>query len=91
MNDPVVWLIIAAFYAPLHYLLPVLFIVITAGSEERTGLIKKAIIDCTISMVIIFTLVLWLIPERLMMAMLIMAVGIATPFLRIILFRLKTT
>ena len=35
MNDVIVWIIIAAFYAPLHYLSPALFLFITVCSTAR--------------------------------------------------------
>ena len=89
MHDPVVWLIIAAFYAPLHFLLPVLFIVITADSRHRQLLLRHAIIDSALSMLAVFVLAIWLIPEYLMSAMLVMAIGMATPFIRIMLQRFQ--
>jgi hypothetical protein len=85
MDATVVWLIIALFYAPLHYLLPMLVVVMT-GSEEgearRRRLIATAI-DCTASMVIAFVVVIWLAAERLQVAMFVLLLSMATPYLRI--------
>ncbi len=85
MDATVVWLIIALFYAPLHYLLPMLVVVMT-GSEEgearRRRLIATAI-DCTASMVIAFVVVIWLAADRLQVAMFVLLLSMATPYLRI--------
>ncbi|MDJ0741019.1 MAG: hypothetical protein QNJ91_14990, partial [Gammaproteobacteria bacterium] len=36
MDDVIVWLIIAAFYAPLHFLLPALLLFVTGRESEAT-------------------------------------------------------
>lgn len=85
MDATIVWLIVALFYAPLHYLLPLLVVVMT-GSEEgearRRRLIATAI-DCTASMVIAFAVVIWLAGDRLQVAMIVLLLSMATPYLRI--------
>lgn len=86
MDDIIVWTIIAAFYAPLHYLLPVLILFIT-GSEpetERRQLIRRALIDSTLSMIAAFGVVIALANSgRMMPAMLILLASMAYPLLRI--------
>ncbi len=85
MDAWLVWLIIALFYAPLHYLLPLLIVVMT-GSEEgparRQRLVATAI-DCTVSMAIAFTVVLALAADRLQLAMFVLLASMAAPYLRI--------
>lgn len=85
MDATIVWLIIALFYAPLHYLLPMLVVVMT-GSEEgearRQRLVATAI-DCTLSMVLAFAVVIWLAADRLQVAMFVLLLSMAMPYLRI--------
>ena len=86
MDSLVVWLIIIAFYAPLHYLLPVLvlFITGTESDEVRKGLIKRALIDATLSMVVAFAVVIYLVGQEMMSAaMLILLTSMLYPFIRI--------
>jgi hypothetical protein len=86
MDDLVVWLIIIAFYAPLHYLLPVLVLFITGheSDEVRRGLIRRALTDSTLSMVGAFAIVIYLTEQELMStAMLILLVSMGIPFIRI--------
>jgi hypothetical protein len=85
MDATIVWLIIALFYAPLHYLLPMLVVVMT-GSEEgeaRKRRLMATAIDCTLSMLIAFVLVIWLAGDRLQIAMFVLLLSMATPYLRI--------
>jgi hypothetical protein len=85
MDATVVWLIIALFYAPLHYLLPMLVVVMTGveeGEARKRRLIATAI-DCTLSMVIAFVVVIWLAADRLQVAMFVLLLSMATPYLRI--------
>ena len=85
MDATIVWLIIALFYAPLHYLLPMLVVVMT-GSEEgearRQRLVATAI-DCTLSMIVAFAVVIWLAADRLQVAMFVLLLSMAMPYLRI--------
>ncbi|KHF25143.1 hypothetical protein [Solemya velum gill symbiont] len=92
MNDIITWIIIAAFYAPLHYLLPVLFLFITGEEAEsvRKQLIHAAILDSTLSMVIAFAVVILLFnKEMISIAMLILLLSMFYPFVRIIRQRKK--
>ena len=86
MDSLVVWLIIAAFYAPLHYLLPVLVLFITGKESEdvRSGLIRRALIDSTLSMVGAFAIVIYLAESGMMSAaMLILLLSMLFPFIGI--------
>jgi hypothetical protein len=85
MDATVVWLIVALFYAPLHYLLPMLVVVMT-GSEEGEARKRRLVataIDCTLSMLIAFVVVIWLAGDRLQIAMFVLLLSMATPYLRI--------
>lgn len=86
MDDLVVWIIIAAFYAPLHYLLPVLVLFITGRESEQTRrrLIRGAVIDSTLSMLLAFGVVIALVQQGWMsLAMLILLLSMGLPFVRI--------
>lgn len=90
MDDTIVWIIIVAFYAPLHYLLPVLILFITGNEpdEVRNRLIKGALIDSTLSMTVAFGVVIALVYSgRLFVAMLILMLSMLYPFIRIIRHR----
>lgn len=85
MDNTIVWLIIALFYAPLHYLLPLLVVVMTGreeGEARKRRLVATAI-DCTLSMAIAFAVVIWLAADRLQLAMGVLLLSMATPYLRI--------
>ena len=86
MDNRVVWLIIIAFYAPLHYLLPVLILFITGTESEtvRKSLIRRALIDSTLSMIVAFVIVIYLVEQGMMsLAMLILLLSMAYPFVGI--------
>lgn len=86
MDDVIVWIIIAAFYAPLHYLLPVLILFITGREPEavRRQLIRGALFDATLSMLVAFTVVIALVRDGWMsVAMSVLLLSMAYPFLRI--------
>ncbi len=86
MDHLVIWLIIIAFYAPLHYLLPVLFLFITGSESEevRKGLIRRALIDSTLSMVGAFAIVIYLAEQgKMSAAMLILLLSMLYPFVGI--------
>lgn len=90
MDDWIVWIIIIAFYAPLHYLLPVLILFITGkeSEEQRKQLIRSALIDSTISMVVAFCIVILLANAGWMLvAMLFMLISMFYPLARILRFR----
>ncbi len=86
MDNLVIWLIIIAFYAPLHYLLPVLFLFITGRESEkvRKGLMRRGLIDSTLSMVGAFAIVIYLAEQGTMSAaMLILLISMAYTFIGI--------
>lgn len=90
MDDTIVWIIIMAFYAPLHYLLPVLILFITGSEPEsvRKRLIRNALVDSTLSMVLAFAIVITLASSgRMFVAMLILMLSMFYPFVRIIRHR----
>ena len=86
MDDVVVWIIIAGFYAPLHYLLPVLvlFITGTESDEVRRQLIRRALIDSSVSMVTAFAIVIYLVQRGWVSgAMLVLLLTMLYPFVGI--------
>ncbi|MEZ5588842.1 MAG: hypothetical protein R3E46_17390 [Sedimenticolaceae bacterium] len=86
MEDTVVWLIIAAFYAPLHFLLPVLvpFITGSESAEARKRLIRGALVDAALSMAVAFAAVIYLVQqEHISAAMIVLFLSMGFPFIRI--------
>ena len=87
MDDPVIWIIIIAFYAPLHFMLPVLFLFIVGHESEgdRKQMIRRALIDAAISMVVAFALAIILVNnDRVGLAMVTLILFMTVPFMRII-------
>ena len=88
MNEAVVWLIIAAFYAPLHFMGPVgVVILITADPAARQRLVRSMLIDCCLTMLIAFALVIWLAEDRLGSAMVILLGSMLVPYLLLMIHR----
>ena len=86
MDGVIVWVIVIGFYAPLHYLLPLLFLFITGSETEavRGTLIRRALLDATLSMVAAFAAAMVLAQRRqLFAAMLVLLLSMGLPFLRI--------
>jgi len=87
MSDLVIWIIVVAFYAPLHFMLPVVFLFITGRESEelRRQLIRSVVRDAFLSMVVAVALAVllvqlgWILP-----AMLLLMLSMAMPFLRIV-------
>jgi hypothetical protein len=87
MNDTIVWIIIIAFYAPLHFGLPVLILFITGSESEsvRKALIRRALIDSTLSLLLAFIIAIILVKLNLMIwAMLTLFISMFVPFIRIL-------
>ncbi len=87
MSNLVIWIIVVAFYAPLHFMLPVVFLFITGRESEelRRQLIRSVVRDAFLSMVVAVALAVllvqlgWILP-----AMLLLMLSMAMPFLRIV-------
>ena len=87
MDDPVIWIIIIAFYAPLHFMLPVLFLFIVGDESEtvRKRMIRSALIDAALSMAIAFVLAFILVNyDQVALAMVTLMLFMLVPFMRII-------
>ena len=87
MNDPVIWIIIIAFYAPLHFMLPLLFLFIVGDETEevRKQLIRSALIDAAVSMVVAFVFAIILVNYgQVALAMVTLVLFMVVPFMRII-------
>jgi hypothetical protein len=86
METLIVWLIIALFYAPLHYLLPLLVVFFRYSdvpAVRRTRLLATAI-DCSLSMAIAFVLAITLVGEEMSSAMLLLLGFMFVPYLRLL-------
>jgi len=87
VEDPVIWIIIAAFYAPLHFMLPVLFLFIVGDETEavRMQLIRRALIDAALSMVVAFAIAIMLVNySQIALAMVVLVLFMLVPFIRIL-------
>jgi hypothetical protein len=87
VDDPVIWIIIIAFYAPLHFMLPVLFLFIVGDETEtlRKQLIRRALIDAALSMVVAFAIAILLVNNnQIGFAMVVLILFMLAPFIRII-------
>ena len=87
MDDIIIWIIIVAFYAPLHFMLPVLFLFIVGDETEavRRLLIRGAVIDAALSMIVAFVLAIILANNnQMVLAMVILMLFMMTPFIRIL-------
>jgi len=87
VDDPVIWIIIIAFYAPLHFMLPVLFLFIVGDETEavRKQLIRCALIDAALSMVVAFALAFMLVNySQIALAMVVLILFMLAPFIRIL-------
>jgi hypothetical protein len=89
MTDTIAWIIAIMFYAPFHYLGPLLVSFLT-GSEApsyRKRLIITILIDCTLSMLIAFVMAYWLFKTDLQLAMLVLFGSMCIPYLHIAVMR----
>lgn len=87
MNDPIIWIIIVVFYAPLHFMLPVLFLFIVGNEAEvvRRKLIRHALIDAALSMIIAFIIAIVLVNfDHVALAMITLMLFMLVPFIRIV-------
>jgi uncharacterized membrane protein YesL len=87
MNDPIVWIIIIVFYAPLHFMLPVLFLFIVGHESEtdRRQMIRRALLDSAVSMVVAFGIAIALVKhEQVGLAMVTLILFMLVPFMRIL-------
>ena len=87
MEDPIIWIIIIAFYAPLHFMLPVLFLFIVGDETEtlRKQMIRSALIDAALSMAVAFAIAIVLVNhDHIALAMVVLILFMLAPFIRII-------
>lgn len=89
MSDTTTWLILAVFYAPVHFLGPALIGFLTGQetSAERRHLVKSVMLDCTISMLVAFAAAIWLARTHLQLAMLVLFLAMFAPYTHIWLYR----
>ena len=84
MDDTIIWIIIIGFYAPLHYLPPLLMILFKTTDENRSKMLRDTATDCTVSMVFAFGLVALIGLENMLLAMFILLFAIFLPYVRVI-------
>lgn len=92
MDTFIVWAIIILFYAPLHYLMPML-IVFFRNADDAELLRKRLIataIDCSISMTFAFGLVIFLAGKDMFISMVVLLFSMFTPYVRLLLRKPQT-
>jgi hypothetical protein len=91
MSDVTVWLIALAFYAPIHYLGPLLVGVITGTEDaaERKVLLRSVTIDCTLSMALAFSITLVTFRTHLQLAMGVLLLSMIVPYTHLALLRYR--
>jgi hypothetical protein len=85
MDNVILWLIIIAFYTPLHFGLPQLVIFLLGDKEliEQKPDMKRALWDSFLSLVIAFTLAIYLVSlDYLTLAMMILLLSMPFPVIR---------
>jgi O-antigen/teichoic acid export membrane protein len=82
MPDAVTWAIMVAFYAPFHYLGPLLVAFLTGSEQgaERTRLLRALALECTLSMVLAFVIAVLAAPHGLLAAMLVLGAAMLSPY-----------
>lgn len=92
MSDLGAWLIGLAFYAPIHYLGPLLVIVLTGAEDSvtRIRLIKMVAVECTVSMLFAFALAVWLFNDHPRSAISILVTAMFVPYLHVYRARVRT-
>jgi len=84
MDNTIVWIIIIGFYAPLHYMPPVLLVLFKTSEENRKSELRGALIDCTLSMVFAFLLVYLVGLDNMLLAMGILLIALFLPYIRVV-------
>lgn len=84
MDDVIVWIIIIGFYAPLHFLPPILLILFNTHTDERKQALVRAVVDCSASMVLAFVLVYFIGLDNMLLAMGILLGALFLPYVRVV-------
>lgn len=83
MPDLTAWAIIALFYAPLHFLIPLLVVGLRApDAESRHRAMIGTAVDCAVSMVLAFGLAIWLASDHLQWAVAVLLGFMLLPYPR---------
>ncbi len=85
MTDIGAWLIGLAFYAPIHYLGPLLVIVLTGPPENAPQIarIRTTVVECTLTMVVAFGLAVGLFSDHPGWAAGILVTAMLIPYLHL--------
>lgn len=84
MDNIIVWGIIIGFYAPLHYIPPILMILLKTREETRKFCLQRALVDCTISMLLAFGMVYLVGLDNMLLAMAILLAALLMPYIRVV-------
>ena len=82
MHEPLTWLIIAVFYAPLHFVLPTLFVLLTGEEDEegRRRLRRRTHVDCAVTMLVALPGCYALAQWSVTLAMLVLFLSMFVPY-----------
>lgn len=89
MSDTLVWIIALLFYAPIHYLGPVLVTLLTGSGPPAASrkLLGRILIDCTFSMLLAFFLAVIIFDKSPQVAAVMLLVAMLVPYIHIWLSR----
>lgn len=92
MNDIGAWLIGLAFYAPIHFLGPLLVLLLTgpADGAARSARLRATLIECTLTMVVAFALAVPLFRSHPGWAAAILGVAMFVPYTHLYFARERT-
>ena len=89
MSDITVWLIALGFFAPVHYLGPAL-VALLSGKEEfeqRRKMLKRIVVDCTVSMAAAFAVAVPLFKIAPQFAALVFLLAMSAPYIHVWAYR----
>ena len=84
-----IWVIAWLFYAPVHYLGPLL-VALLSGRETpqaRRRLVVAVVVDCSVSMVMAFTVAIWMFSANPQWAMVVLLASLFAPYTHIVFYR----
>jgi len=84
MDDIIIWVIIIGFYAPLHFIPPILLVMFKSDKPVRSIALRRSLIDCSLSMALAFVVIYFIGLDNMLLAMAILFGAMFLPYLRVI-------
>ncbi|PIE24170.1 MAG: hypothetical protein CSA62_05030 [Planctomycetota bacterium] len=88
--DPIlIWVMIAAFYAPIHFAIPALIVLLTGNhnEEQRRRRLRHTMLHCAVDMLIALALAGFLFDKSLPWSMAVLAISMLLPYPILLLSR----